>query len=199
MSQSRQPPLPPIANKLTQSNSKNSLNILHWNCFSLTEERLIELSLFINDLSEELNQPDVISLNEIKLNNELANHRLKIDGYRSLVKCRKKNPLKGGGVALLIRDSIQFNLNDSFNKLFPDLEIISISIKMENNSKLDFITYYNPPEQEPKTKFFQELHSQKSSFILVGDLNCKSPTFQSRTTNKNGQILEEPKKNSMTL
>ena len=49
-------------------NKNYNLKIIHWNCFKMTENRAKELNEFIK-----LNKPDVISLNEVKLNNEKAN------------------------------------------------------------------------------------------------------------------------------
>ena len=127
----------PSANQKKKEKSKpNSITILHWNCFSLSESRFIELSLFISDLKEDGNQPDIISLNETKINNELANHRINLKGYSCLHKGRSKNPLQGGGIAILIKDSIPYTQNTKLKNIIPDIEYLCISIKTEFNKNL---------------------------------------------------------------
>ena len=60
-----------------------SLKIVHWNCFKLTVPRIEELNLFINDY-----KPDIISLQEIKISEELVNFRLRFKGYSTFHKVR---------------------------------------------------------------------------------------------------------------
>ena len=138
----------------------NSITILHWNCFSLSESRFIEFSLFISDLQENGNHPNIISLNETKINNELANHRINLKGYSCLHKGRHKNPLQGGGVALLIKESIPYSQNSKLKNIILDLEYLCISIKTEFNKSLNILTYYNPPSSELNKKLFQLLKNE---------------------------------------
>ncbi len=46
---------------------KYCLRIIQWNCFSLTIARIEELRLFLNEA-----QPDIMSIQETKLNDEKA-------------------------------------------------------------------------------------------------------------------------------
>ena len=176
--------------KKTKKNNPNSITILHWNCFTLSESRFIELSLFISDLQEDGTQPDIISLNETKINNELANHRLNLKGYCTIHKGRSKNPLQGGGIALLIKDSIPFTQNSKLARLFPDLEFLCITIGTKSNKNINILSYYNPPNSELNKNLFDSLKTERLDFILVGDLNSKSPLFDAKNRNKNGLILE---------
>jgi len=52
-----------------------SLRIIHWNCFKLTNVRSEELRLFLQEA-----KPDIMSVQETKLNNECANLRMRYKG-----------------------------------------------------------------------------------------------------------------------
>ena len=67
----------------------------------MTADRLIDLKLFLEEFD-----PDIISIQELKLNQEQANLYLSFDGYTVHYKPRKINPTKGGGVAIVIKNSI---------------------------------------------------------------------------------------------
>ena len=54
--------------------SKPFLKVVHWNCYQLDKIKLNELKLFINEF-----KPDLISLQEVKLNQEQANLFLRFD------------------------------------------------------------------------------------------------------------------------
>ena len=82
-----------------------NLKVIHWNCFKMTQNRCKELEQFIND-----NQPDIISLNEVKMNKEEANQFLNINNYSTYYKPRNKNSNYGGGVALIIKNTIEHTL-----------------------------------------------------------------------------------------
>ena len=79
----------------------NKLKICHFNCNSIANKKE-EFELFLDKHS-----PDLVSLNEIKLSIEKANYLLRFNNYVSYHKCRKKNGNKGGGVAILAKNTIK--------------------------------------------------------------------------------------------
>ena len=117
----------------TQKIINNKLLFHHWNCNSIKNKEL-ELKQFL-----EHNKSDFLSLNEIKSSTAWANELLNIDGYFTVAKCRNN---RGGGVALLIKDNIEFSKNDIDVKF--EEEIIGINCKI-NQTNLDIFSYYNPP------------------------------------------------------
>ena len=82
-------------------NSKPFLKVVHWNCYQLDKIKLNELKLFINEF-----KPDLISLQEVKLNQEQANLFLRFDSYSLYYKPRERNPHRGGGVTILVNNFI---------------------------------------------------------------------------------------------
>jgi exonuclease III len=73
--------------------------ILHWNCNSISNKA----SEFKDFLFRE--KPSIVSLNETKLDYELANYNLRFNGYLSVFKNRNTH---GGGVALIKKEDIEF-------------------------------------------------------------------------------------------
>ena len=57
----------------------------------MTQARIFELKLFLEEF-----QPDIMSIQEVKLNQEQANLFLRFDGYNVHYKPRKLNPEYGG-------------------------------------------------------------------------------------------------------
>ena len=103
---------------------KKRVKIVHWNCFRYDSSKQVELERFIDKF-----KPDIISLQEVKFNQEQANLFLRFDSYIVYYKPRQRNPTKGGGVALLIKNSI---LNTRIFGLDENLEIIGVKIEAGN-------------------------------------------------------------------
>ena len=84
------------------------LNIIHWNCFKFSVARLFEFQNFLT-----LYNPDIISIQELKLSEEEANYRLRFSGYDTLFKLRHSGPNFGGGVAIIIKQNIPKTLTNT--------------------------------------------------------------------------------------
>lgn len=100
------------------------LDIYHLNCFKLTDIRREELKLFLEE-----QKPDVVSLNKIKLNENEANYFLRFENYVPFYKIRSSNPRSGGGVALIIKESLN-PVNVKFDEFETD-EIIGAMVLIE--------------------------------------------------------------------
>lgn len=88
-------------------------------------------------------------------------------------------------MAILIRKNLDYSTLD-LGEL--GLEIIGINLKIENTD-LSILTYYNPPNKSLSKEIFNKLGNK--NFILLGDLNAKSPVLGCVSTNENGLILED--------
>ena len=110
-----------------------NIKITHWNANSI-KNKVDLLKHYISHSS-----PLVLSLNEIKCDRNYANYCLNIPSYNSIVKPRNNF---GGGVALLIHESIKFKEIDLSNKTE---EIVGVEINLEG-IKLQVFSYYNPPD-----------------------------------------------------
>ena len=102
---------------MERKNLKTSLKVIHWNCNSLNNKKEL-LESFLQK-----HQPDVLLLNETKLDSLRAYFFLTFKGYTSIHKCRNS---RGGGVAILIKNSIEFlQINDLD---FFNCELIAIRL-----------------------------------------------------------------------
>ena len=161
------------------------INIIHWNCFKLTSSRLFELEVFINRF-----KPDIMSLQEIKLSSEDANYKLRFDGYSTYHRSRSKNSDKGGGVAVLVNDRINHSIYPDLDYVDRDLEIIGIKIEI-GTFNCNIFSYYNPPDITLDLDFFLNLYKSNDNFLVVGDLNSKTPVVGCRSLNSSGRLLEK--------
>ena len=117
-------------NNLKHSTPKDILRVIHWNCRAFTQQRRGEFASFLKEKS-----PDIISLQEVKLTETEANGFLVFEGYQTIYKPRKSNPKLGGGIALLIRDGIDFEELTIFDSFHQDShELISIKVIFSNFS-----------------------------------------------------------------
>ena len=165
-----------------QKKTLEKLKIVHWNCFKLDVNKLAELRKFIDEI-----KPDILSIQEVKLNQEQANLYLRFDSYSVHYKPRSLNPTKGGGVAVLISDSI---INSRIGGLNENLELVGVKIETQNLD-FNFFSYYEPKGNNLKLSEIEGILRLSSQLILVGDLNSKTLSIGCKSENSNGKVLEE--------
>ena len=132
----------------------------------------------------ESNQPDIISLNEIKCCETWANETLFVNRYYSIFKCITNF---GGSVTLLIKANIDFNELDL--SIFNE-EIVGFSTKI-GALNISFFSYYNPPSKELNREIIHHIQNNFNNYLIIGDLNSKNEFFNCKSTNKNGVILND--------
>ncbi len=164
-------------NNINIQNRKNhKLSIYHWNCFSLNLDRITELKMFLVE-----KRPDIICLNELKLNEAQCNLYMNFEQYITIHKSRNSF---GGGVAMLIRKSIDYTAIN-----FDDLGLECLAIKIETAMRpLVLISYYNP--KALSVEIFEKAKSLKMDFIIIGDLNARSRSLGCIKENQSGSVLE---------
>ena len=150
-----------------------NLKIIHWNCFSFKNKKL-EFQKFLID-----EQPDIVCLNEIKMNIQNSNHFFgDLEGYLFLVKPRESKPECGGGVAILIREGIDYTQDFRFDRIEKNYQIELIAITIFTNAgPLLVVAHYNPPKAGIAGKvsqdLFLKLDALKEDWVLLGDLNAR--------------------------
>jgi exonuclease III len=160
----------------------SKLKIIHWNCNSINN-KFEEFKYFLTKHS-----PDIMTLNETKINNFKANNLFnQLNNYKFIH--RQRNEKNGaGGVAFIIKDYIQFENYELFNDL--NIELLTIKITI-NKKELLIISHYNPPDQVLAKDIFTILSKIKKEYIIIGDLNAKNSSYGCLQNNSNGLILEE--------
>ena len=156
---------------------KNGLKVILWNCFQFINRH----ELFAAFLHRE--RPDIVLLNELKMNTELCNYFLDITGYVSLYKSRNEH---GGGVAVLIRNGLDYIQDLSFD-IF-NMELIAITIKIDSGW-LGIINIYNPPNCPLSAPVFEVVSKKYNKLLIAGDLNSKTKQIGCRKDNANGDNL----------
>jgi hypothetical protein len=129
---------------------KKSIKLIHWNCNHISNK-----IAFITNLIDKYN-PDIISLNEIKCNKITANHYLNFENYTSVHKIRNEY---GGGVCLLVKNNIKFDILDLNTKD----EIVGCKLRLENNHYLNIYSWYNPSGSQLNQETLNSI--SKNNFI----------------------------------
>ena len=127
--------------------------------------------------------PDIVALNETKLDKDSANHYLCFDGYVSMFKAREENPLHGGGVAILVKVGLNHARDWSFDKF--EREVVAVNISLQEGPFL-FITIYNPPRTPLPAELFSLVESRGDRWMIMGDLNSKLVGLGCRSDDDNG-------------
>ena len=115
---------------------------------------------------------DILAINETRLEGSIQNGEVSIPRYTLERKYRIRN---GGGVALYIRDSINYK---RFTDLPDDnMELISIQLSKPKAQPFIVCTWYRPPRSttEMMNRFEDVLQTLESYHIevdIIGDLNC---------------------------
>lgn len=181
---------------IVNSNPTNSiskeLKIIHINVNSLIKiSRRYELDKFIKS-----NNPDIVLLNETKLNNK---HKLFFENF-ILVRSDRKGDKRGGGTAILVRKEIKFNsISNNVIASFKYLETCIIKIHTDSNNLIYIISAYYPPGNNDNSlkselqKLFESLNLENHNnyYILVGDLNCKHTDWGNPVNNNKGTIMKD--------
>ena len=81
-------------------------------------KHLDELRLFSDEHS-----PNLICLNETKLDSDVADNELRLEGFHEVF--RKDRDKNGGGVAIYVRSNIKCKIREDFG---DDLESISVEL-----------------------------------------------------------------------
>ena len=112
------------------SRKRNGLKITSLNIVSLRKCK-DELGITLND-----NEIDVIGLNETRLDENISDRELRIEGYKIF---RNDRYVQGGGVASYIRESLAvLHVDDQMNIL----EILSLEIKPKKASSSSLFSWY---------------------------------------------------------
>ena len=158
------------------------MKVVQWNCNKMTVNRCEELNLLIKEID-----PDIICLNEVKLDQHRANYQLSFENYETIYKPRLANSNHGGGVAIIIKNKLDYCETNIFSSL--KLEIVEVKIKLKNKEVL-ICAYYNPPNEKLNEVVFRTLSNTNINYILCGDLNANTKIIGCTIENENGKSLE---------
>ena len=181
------PPSPtqPQANSNNATNNSNStsINILQFNCNGIKSK--------ISEISDFMKEKNILiaALQETKL--RPCDKTPNIPKYNFFRKDRKKD--KGGGLAFLIHDSIQFQAFNPPASNDPYLEVLSVKI-----NSLVIHNVYVPPTSSCGPNHSLDLNHlfNDADTIVLGDVNAHDPLWWSSIDDARGSQLSDDISNS---
>ena len=116
--------------------------------------------------------PDIICINETKIDDKIHDSDIEVDNYLLVRKDRNSD---GGGVAIYVLKGLEFAVRDDL--MVYKLENVTIQLKIGNYRSFIVTALYRPPDKP--VEYFDELESLISSIesedkdtIMLGNTNC---------------------------
>ena len=152
------------------------LSILQWNARSLIANGQ-ELKRYISDT---LDNPHLICIQETWLKPQLD---FVIYGYLSVRKDRENGT--GGGVAIFVREDVQFRIVEIEKE-----ELVGIEM-WTGGKRFMVVNFYNPCKRLDYTSLVEVNSDLQGGVIWTGDFNAHSTMWGCVDTDVNGQIIED--------
>lgn len=155
------------------------LRILAWNANGLLG-KTTELRALVEDLNI-----DIILISETHLKATQTVNIANFFCYRT--DRQTNNHCAGGGTAVYVNRKITHQQKIIHTNL---IEQTAIHFNF-NNEEFRIVSVYNKPTQIISTNDIDELFNTPTPTIIMGDLNSKHPAWNSRTSNRNGKLLQQ--------
>ena len=164
-----------------ESNSKNSISILHINIRSINRN-YEDFKVLLSELNFRFK---IICLTETWSKN--TNPYFNLENYDVIHQCRSDNKV-GGGISMFIHNSLAFKERHDLCNNTHDCETLSIEI-IQNKRNAIVNAVYRPPSGNIKqfTNQMQNcfVENNKKTVYIVGDLNLNSLEYDSNSKIKN--------------
>ena len=151
---------------IRNSGSKRGLLICSLNAPSLCKHK-DEIEVLMRE-----NKIDIFAINETKLDSKTKDEQVSVEGY-NILRCDRNS--YGGGVAIYLRDTLNFELRTDIKT--ENLEMICIEMKPKCSKPFFVLAWYRPPKYETETltevnTLLETLEKEQKEIILIGDVNC---------------------------
>ena len=115
---------------------------------------------------------DILAINETRLDDTINDSEIEISNYTLTRRDRSRH---GGGVAIYVRNPIQFKLRNDLRD--DDLELLCIEINKSKTKPFLKSTWYRPPNASVELfeKFnciLTKIESLHLESTIIGDFNC---------------------------
>ena len=133
---------------------------------------------------------DVFCINETRLDATVPNHEVGINGYELVRKDRNRN---GGGVAIYLRNSINYKVKEEL--MSCDLEIITVEISKPKSKPFLVSCWYRPPDSPMEIfnnyeELVKKMDSEYEEIILIGDFNCDWSQISNNASTQTKKLAE---------
>ena len=155
------------------SGRRTSLSILLMNARSILP-KMSELRTVTESV-----KPDIIAITETWLSSNVPNGAILLPNYNTVARTDRPQDHRGGGVLLLIHDSIQWVLRSDL-QTWPESAWIEIHLPL-SRSQFVIGCVYRPPssEVEPFARAMEMTMGNltDSNALIIGDFNAKCPSW----------------------
>ena len=115
---------------------------------------------------------DLIAFNETRLDPNITDNMISLDGYDVIRKDRSRN---SGGVFIYLRSSINYKIRKDL--VPPELEAVCVEIIKPHSKPFLVTTVYRPPSSLPEffddfEKLIKAIDNEINEMYILGDLNC---------------------------
>ncbi|RNA03367.1 hypothetical protein BpHYR1_004799 [Brachionus plicatilis] len=124
-----------------------------------------------------------ITLPEHNETNSSSFDQQKQTADKSISKPRNKH---GGGVAILVKEELEFVQDFSYDEFSSELLCIKVN---PGKDQLYILSLYNPPNKLLNFNIFEKINRNCKNFVLGGYLNAKTKQMGCKGENENGTIL----------
>ena len=117
---------------------------------------------------------DILAINETRLDSNISDKKMSIPGYAFERNDRNRH---GGGVALYIRNVIEYELDDTLTSNNLKLEWLCVKVKKTKVKPFLVATWYRPPNSPTHVMdsflcLLEKLELQQLEVNILGDFNC---------------------------
>ena len=142
--------------------------------FKMAFLNIVSLPKNINEINFSMTNKfiDLIAFNETRLDANITDNMINLDGYDIVRKDRSRN---GGGVCIYLRSSINYKVR---NDLVPtELEAVCVEIIKPHSKPFLVTTVYRPPSALSEffdhfEKLIKAVDNENKEMYILGDLNC---------------------------
>lgn len=155
------------------------LKMVVWNCRGYSGKKN-EIRKFISDY-------DIVVLTETKFSKEQG---IYAPGFKTIAKASRG---KSGGVAIMIRSHIEFELIKGWNRVRDEFDVIGIRL-INTEIKFNLIAVYRRPYGRICKREWRELLNfdvRNMETVVLGDFNAHNRTWNCEATDINGENLYE--------
>ena len=138
----------------------------------------------LNAYLEKIQFPDVVTLNETKLN---INQPISIPNYDCVAR-KERHGCQHGSLILKCKDISDVTIIKDFERFHEEV----IGIRLNGNTRrpsINVITYYNPPNSFVNSDILQSCRRLNGRTVITGDFNCKNVSWGSTKSDNQGRAL----------
>ena len=139
------------------------------------QKHIDELSTYLVSFKK---QSEIVAISETKLRARTINRNIHLEGYKLT---HSDNKTSAGGVALYIKDTLTFSINECSKRKMQNAEHLWVDVQTKRGSLVVGVIYRHSDDPGPGIDKFNEevndlflnINKNKGTLYCVGDFNIK--------------------------